>query len=129
VGRIEAPNEFEHIVVKRSGDEIVRLGQVATIEDGFAEIGSYSLRNGHPNVNLSITRSREASTISVAAEVRKVVEEINRTLPAGTKLEVTNDGGRDAESNLANVVEALIFGAGLTIFVVYAFLNSWRSTL
>ncbi len=28
-----------------------------------------------------------------------------------------------------NVVEALIFGAGLTIFVVYAFLNSWRSTL
>src|SRR5690606_9316233 len=81
VGRIEAPNEFEHIVVKRSGDEIVRLGQVATIEDGFAEIGSYSLRNGHPNVNLSITRSREASTISVAAEVRKVVEEINRTLP------------------------------------------------
>jgi HAE1 family hydrophobic/amphiphilic exporter-1 len=27
------------------------------------------------------------------------------------------------------VIDALIFGAGLTIFVVYAFLNSWRSTL
>ncbi|MBX5462859.1 MAG: efflux RND transporter permease subunit [Steroidobacteraceae bacterium] len=129
VGRIESPREFENIVVKRNGDEIVRLGQVAVVEDGFAELTSMSLRNGHPNVGLSIIRSREASTISVANEVRKLVEEINKTLPAGTTLEVTQDGGRDAESNLANVIEALIFGAGLTVFVVYAFLNSWRSTL
>src|SRR5207237_5587047 len=39
------------------------------------------------------------------------------------------DGGKDAENSLNNVVHALIFGAGLTIFVVYLFLNSWRSTL
>ncbi len=32
-------------------------------------------------------------------------------------------------TSLGNVIHALIFGAGLTIFVVYAFLNSWRSTL
>ena len=36
---------------------------------------------------------------------------------------------RTPSSSLNNVIEALIFGAGLTIFVVYAFLNSWRSTL
>jgi HAE1 family hydrophobic/amphiphilic exporter-1 len=129
VGRIESPREFEDVVLKRNGNEIVRLGQVATVEDGFAEINSYSLRNARPNVGLSITRSREASTISVAEEVRKLVEEINGTLPAGTKLEITQDGGEEAQSNLKNVIEALIFGAGLTIFVVYAFLNSWRSTL
>jgi hydrophobic/amphiphilic exporter-1 (mainly G- bacteria), HAE1 family len=129
VGRIESPKEFEDVVLKRNGNEIVRLGQVATVEDGFAEINSYSLRNARPNVGLSITRSREASTISVAEEVRKLVEEINATLPAGTKLEITQDGGEEAQSNLKNVIEALIFGAGLTIFVVYAFLNSWRSTL
>jgi HAE1 family hydrophobic/amphiphilic exporter-1 len=62
--------------------------------------------------------------VSVGALVRDLVGEINQTLPAGTKLEITEDGGKDAESSLKNVVEALIFGAGLTIFVVYAFLNS-----
>jgi hydrophobic/amphiphilic exporter-1 (mainly G- bacteria), HAE1 family len=129
VGRIESPREFEDIVLKRNGDEIVRLGQVATVEDGFAEVTSYSLRNGHPNVGLSVSRSRQASTISVAEEVRNLVKEINGTLPAGTKLEITQDGGEDAQNNLMNVIDALIFGAGLTIFVVYAFLNSWRSTL
>jgi len=129
VGRIERPAEFNDIVVKRQAGEIVRLGQVATVEDGFAEPGSYSLRSGQPNVGLSIIRSREASTVSVAERVRKEVEEINKTLPEGTKLEITRDGGEEASQNLNNVIHALIFGAGLTIFVVYAFLNSWRSTL
>ena len=129
VGRIESPAEFEQIVIRRRGNELVRLGQVATVEDGFAELSSISVRNGSPNVSLSITRTREASTVSVAAGVRKLVEEIGATLPAGTKLEVTRDGGREAQDSLDNVIHALVFGAGLTVFVVYLFLNSWRSTL
>jgi HAE1 family hydrophobic/amphiphilic exporter-1 len=116
--------------VKRNvNGQIVRLGQVATVQDGFAELSGFSLRNAHPNVGISVTRSRDASTVSVAGKIRKLVGEINKTLPKGTKLEVTQDGGKDAENSLRNVIDALIFGAGLTIFVVYAFLNSWRSTL
>jgi HAE1 family hydrophobic/amphiphilic exporter-1 len=129
VGRIESPAEFEQIVIRRRGNEIVRLGQVATVRDGFAELTGFSVRNGHPNVGLSITRSRDASTVSVADEVRALVADINKTLPEGTKLEVTQDGGENAQDSLDNVIHALVFGAGLTIFVVYAFLNSWRSTL
>ncbi|KQQ44476.1 acriflavin resistance protein [Duganella sp. Leaf126] len=129
VGRIERPEEFQQVVVKRNGDELVRLAQVATIEDGFAEMSSLSVRSGNPNVGISISRSRDASTVSVAHAVRKLTAEINKELPKGTQLEITQDGGEDAESSLNNVIEALVFGAGLTIFVVYAFLNSWRSTL
>ena len=129
VGRIESPVEFNNVVVKRVGSEIVRLGHVATVEDGFAEPESYSMRNAYPNVGLSVVRSRESSTVKVAELVRDEVTEINETLPEGTRLEVTYDGGEDASNSLSNVIHALIFGAGLTIFVVYAFLNSWRSTL
>ncbi|MET0266861.1 MAG: efflux RND transporter permease subunit [Duganella sp.] len=129
VGRIERPEEFQQVVVKRNGDELVRLAQVATIEDGFAEMSSLSVRSGKSNVGISITRSRDASTVSVAHAVRKLTAEINKELPKGTQLEITQDGGEDAEASLHNVIEALVFGAGLTIFVVYAFLNSWRSTL
>ena len=129
IGRIESPAEFEQIVVKRRGNEVVRLGQVASVQDGFAELSGLSVRSGHPNVGLSITRTREASTVAVADEIRKQVGEINKTLPAGTKLEVTQDGGRSAKDSLDNVIHALVFGAGLTVLVVYIFLNSWRSTL
>ncbi|NDP38954.1 MAG: efflux RND transporter permease subunit, partial [Rhodoferax sp.] len=129
VGRIESPAEFEQIVIRRRGKEVVRLAQVASIADGFAEMSSFSVRNGHPNVAITVTRSRDASTVSVATKVRDLVTELNKTLPKGTTLEVTRDGGEEAQSNLNNVIESLLFGAVLTIFVVYAFLNSWRSTL
>ncbi|WP_374673659.1 efflux RND transporter permease subunit [Ideonella sp.] len=129
VGRIERPEEFEQIVVQRRGEQIVRLGQVATVQDGFAEVTSVSVRNGKPNVGLSVTRARDASTVSVANEVRQLVAELDKTLPAGTHIEVTQDGGKDAENSLNNVIHALVFGAGLTVAVVYVFLNSWRSTL
>ena len=129
VGRIERPEEFQQVVVKRQGDNLIRLSQVATIEDGFAERNSGSMRSGKPNVGISITRSRDASTVTVAKNVHKVVDEIAKELQPGTILEVTDDGGQHAQDSLNNVIESLVFGAGLTIFVVYAFLNSWRSTL
>ena len=129
VGRIERPEDFQQVVVKRNGDELVRLAQVATIEDGFAETNSISMRSGQPNVGISITRSRDASTVAVAKRVHDVVKEVRTTLPAGTTLDVTDDQGEDAQSSLNNVIESLVLGAGLTIFVVYVFLNSWRSTL
>jgi hydrophobe/amphiphile efflux-1 (HAE1) family protein len=129
VGRLESPAEFEQIVVKRRGDEIVRLAQVATIADGFAELNSLSIRSGKPNVGIFVTRSRTASTVAVAKDVRKMMEEIKKELQPGTKLELVRDGGKEAQNSLNNVIESLLFGAVLTIFVVYAFLNSWRSTL
>ncbi len=129
VGRLATPAEFGQIVIKRRGDQMVRLGQVATVQDGFAELSGFSVRSGRPNVGISVTRTRDSSTVSVARDVRNMVAEIGKTLPAGTQLEVTQDGGKDAQSSLDNVVHALVFGAMLTIFVVYVFLNSWRSTL
>ena len=129
VGRIGSPADFEQIVVKRRGNELVRLGQVASTQDGFAELTSVSVRSGKPNVGISVTRSRDASTVSVANAVRTLVADIGSTLPAGTALEVTQDGGKEAQSSLNNVIEALVFGAVLTVFVVYVFLNSWRSTV
>ena len=129
VGRIAHPEDFSQVVVKRNGDTIVRLNQVADVKDGFADIESYSMRSGKSNVGISIIRSREASTVGIAKRVRAMVDDINKELPKGTRLDVTRDGGDEAQRSLNNVIESLVFGAVLTIFVVYAFLNSWRSTL
>ncbi|MDB5960443.1 MAG: acrB/AcrD/AcrF family protein, partial [Massilia sp.] len=129
VGRIERPEDFQQIVVKRRGEEIVRLAQVAEIRDGFADIDSLSIRSGKSNVGIQIARSRDASTVSIAVKVRQMVKDIEKELPAGTRIEITRDGGDESQRSLNNVIESLVLGAVLTIFVVYAFLNSWRSTL
>ena len=129
VGRIDRPDDFSQIVVKRNASQIVRLNQVADIQDGFADIDTVASRSGRNNVGILIIRSRDASTVSIAKRVRETVADINKELQSGTKLDITRDGGKDAQSSLNNVIESLIYGAVLTVLVVYAFLNSWRSTL
>ena len=129
VGRIESPGEFNQIPVKRMGDTLIRLGQVATVEDGFAEDTSHSQRDGRANVGIYVSRTRDASTVSVAQQVRDLVGTINKEQAGKVEIEVTRDGGKDAKSSLDNVVHSLFFGAFLTVAVVFVFLNSWRSTL
>ena len=129
VGRIESPADFEQIVVKRRGEEIVRLAQVAEIKDGFADINNLSIRSGKPNVGISVSRAKLASTVDVGKKIKLAVAELEKELQAGTRIEVVDDGADRSQRSLNNVIETLIFGAVLTIFVVYAFLNSWRSTL
>jgi HAE1 family hydrophobic/amphiphilic exporter-1 len=129
VGRIESPAEFNQVLIKRNGDNLIRLGQVATVQDGFAEALSHNERNGRLNVGIQVSRTRDASTVTVAKEVRDLVAQINKEQAGRTRLEITEDGGTEAQDSLDNVVHALFFGAGLTVLVVYVFLNSWRSTL
>ena len=129
VGRFETPAEFNEMLIKRRGDNLIRLGQVATVQDGFAEMDGYNERNNKLNVGISVTRTRDASTVSVAKGVRDLVETINKEQGGKSRLEITQDGGEDAQDSLDNVIHALFFGAGLTVLVVYVFLNSWRSTL
>ena len=129
VGRIESPAEFDQVPVKRSGDRLIRLGQVATVVDGFAELDSYSEHDGIPNVGIFVSRTHDSSTVSVARAVRELAGTIAREQGGKARLEITQDAGADAQDSLDNVVHSLLFGAGLTIVVVYVFLNSWRSTL
>lgn len=129
VGRIESPGEFNQMPVKRNGDTLIRLGQVATVEDGFAEDVSHNERDGKLDVGMYVSRTRDSSTVTVAKAVRDMVKTFNAEPGQKARLEITRDGGEDAQDSLNNVIHALFFGAGLTVLVVYVFLNSWRSTL
>lgn len=129
IGRLETPEDFSSIVIKRNGDDVLRLGDVAEVVDGTAPQDSLGLYNGQTSVGINVIRTREASTVAVSKLVRAELDDINKQLETGTQIDIANDGGEWAEQSLNNVIEALLFGALLTIFVVYAFLNSWRSTL
>jgi HAE1 family hydrophobic/amphiphilic exporter-1 len=128
-GRIERPEDFEQLVVGERGGGLIRLGQVADVTDGTAEQRSLALFNGELAVGIDVTKSKGASTTSVANAVKREVEEIRGTLPQGVRLEVVRDAGERVQNSVRNVEEALVEGAILTVLVVFLFLNSWRSTV
>lgn len=127
--RIETPEEFKNVVVGTRNGQSIRLSQVADVMDASAEARSLAVINGVEAVGLDITKSKGASTARVATDIKNRVNELIKTLPPGTKLTVVKDAGVRVTSSVNNVEEALIEGALLTIFVVFLFLNSWRSTV
>ena len=128
-GRLEGPQDFMNLVVAERGGQIVRLGQVATAIDGTQEQRSLALYNGVEAVGINIVKAKGYSTTDVSAKVRKKVGEIQKTLPAGVKIDIVKDAGQRVKASVRNVEEALLIGALLTVLVVFVFLNSWRSTV
>jgi len=129
LGRLENPSDFENVVIKQMGDASVRLGQVAEVVDGHAEQRRYTLLNGVPSVGIAVTKSREASTITVTDNLLATLEELKPELPEGVEITTVFNDGKWVRNSLRNVIEALTAGALLTILTVYIFLNSWRSTI
>jgi HAE1 family hydrophobic/amphiphilic exporter-1 len=128
-GRLEGPQDFMNLVVAERNGQIVRLGQVADAIDGTQEQRSLALYNGNEAVGINIVKAKGYSTTDVSAKVRAKVAEIQKTLPAGVKIDVVKDSGLRVKASVTNVEEALLIGALLTVLVVFVFLNSWRSTV
>ncbi|MFN8571334.1 MAG: efflux RND transporter permease subunit [Gemmatimonadaceae bacterium] len=128
-GRLGTPEEFAQIVVVERNGQLVRLGQVADVIDATEEARTGALFNGREAVGIDIKKSAGYSTTTVAAEVLTRVESIRKGLPTGATLDVVKNSGDRVEHSVSNVKVALLEGALLTVFVVFLFLNSWRSTV
>ena len=128
-GRLERPEDFLQLVVAERDGRLIRLGQVAGVRDGTEEPRTLALYNGDESVGVDIKKSAGYSTTDVSDRIRSRVEEIRKTLPPGTKIELVKDAGTRVDAAVDNVIEALVEGALLTVLVVFLFLNSWRSTV
>src|SRR3954465_14592108 len=128
-GRLQAPEEFTHLVVAERNGQLIRLGQVAEIKDGTIEPRTLALYDSREAVGIDIKKSKGFSTTDVASRLIARVDLIKKRLPPGTTMEVVKNSGVRVDHAVRNVQEALIEGAILTVLVVFLFLNSWRSTV
>jgi HAE1 family hydrophobic/amphiphilic exporter-1 len=128
-GRAEGPADFAKLVVAERQGQTIRLGQVAKVYDGTEEPRTLALYNDRQAVGLEVIKSKGYSTTQVSDQIRGRVAGLQGTMPAGVKLEIVQDAGERVSRAVANVQEALIEGALLTVLVVFLFLNSWRSTV
>jgi len=127
--RMQRPEDFNRIIVTRKGTTPIRLGQVATVQDGAQEIDTLALYNGQRTLLASVQKSQDENTIAVIDGLTRAVAELQPLLPPGVRLEPITDGSRPIRVAVDNVRRTLIEGAILTVLIVFLFLNSWRSTV
>ena len=140
--RLKTPRDFRDIVVARkgvapsatgtagsAGGSVVRLWQVADVVDGPQEMESLALYNGQRTVLLSVQKSQGENTIAVVDGLTDALAASKAVTPPNMRTEINRDNSRSIRVSVANVKRTLIEGAGLTVLIVFLFLNSWRSTV
>ena len=94
-------SEFANLPIKSSntGGEI-RLGDIATIEDGFEETKRESYYNGKPTVSLSVYASENQPPMAVSEAVNRYIEQVSPTLPRSVLVEVRYDRTEDYQERI-----------------------------
>jgi multidrug efflux pump len=108
---------------------ITRLGDVARVEEGPDERRRMFRSNGEDMVGISIQRQSQANDLEISEEVSKAVEEINRTLPAGTNMKVGVDFSVFTKEAIHEVWITMGLSLLLVALVNFIFLGSWRSAI
>jgi HAE1 family hydrophobic/amphiphilic exporter-1 len=130
LGRLNSIQGFRDIVLKTSeGGGTVRLSDVAIIRDSAARQSSAAELNGKPTLQIVIRKQSGTNALAVISDVKSRLKEIEKTLPPGYKMTITDDQSEYIEAAVHAVEEHLILGAFLATLVVLLFLWSWRSTI
>jgi hydrophobic/amphiphilic exporter-1 (mainly G- bacteria), HAE1 family len=128
-GRVQSVDEMRKLVVKHDNGRIVRLDDVARIEDGVEEVETSALWNGQRTVLLTVRKQSGTNTVAVVDAVNDRLKDIRAELPHGYTLEIQRDGSAVIRTGTEAVTEHLIVGALLAALIVLLFLGNVRSTV
>lgn len=125
------PSQYEDIILKSSqdGSAIVRVKDVARAEMGRKLYVDDNKLNGMPATPIAIYQQAGANGIEVSKAVRKTLEDLKRTMPAGIEYVIALDTTDFVRLSVKEVVHTLFEAILLVIAVVYLFLQSFRATI
>lgn len=128
LGKAQSVDDIGKIVVKERDGGLVRLNDVARLEDGAEEQDTVALRNGQPTITLSIRRQSGENTVAVVDAVKERLDEIKKTLPQGYSVEIVRDNSLVIRTSTHAVKEHLVLGSVFAALIVLFFLANGRAT-
>jgi HAE1 family hydrophobic/amphiphilic exporter-1 len=127
-GKAKTVADFGELIVAERAGRLVRLREVAVVEDGMAEARTIARLNGRPGVALQIQRQSGANIVSIAHHVRAEIERIREGLPPGVEIALARDYAMIIEEQIRSVFVDMLIAAALVVAVVLFFLRNLRTT-
>ncbi len=133
LGRLTTVNDFEEMLIKQTGNTVIRLKDV-----GSAELGEMNERTAIINetgnlnrvgVGVAIQIQRGANAIEVVDEFYKRLEQLRKDIPSDYRLIVGFDFTQSVRESIKEVEETLFIAFGLVVIIIFLFLRDWRSTI
>jgi multidrug efflux pump len=129
MGLMHTAKEFDDLVIKESGNNIVRFKDVGRAELSPEDIKSILKRNGEPMVMNVIIPQPGANHIEIANEAYERVEQLKKDLPEDVTIEMIYDNTQFIRASISEVEETVYVAFILVVIVIFMFLRDWRVTL
>ena len=129
-GRLSKPEEFGNIVVRTGANgEVLYLRDVADVELGRVTYGFSNKMNGYTSSMAMVFQSPGSNATEIIERCIALVDKLKKDLPNGLEYTIPMNNNDFLYASINNVVHTLIEAFILVFFVVYVFLQDFRSTL
>ncbi len=129
LGLMHTAQEFNELIIKRDGNNIVRFQDVGRAEIAPEDMRSIMRKNGEPMVIDVIIPQPGANQIEIADEAYKRIEQLKKDLPEDVTIEMVYDNTRFIRASIAEVEKTIYEAFILVVLIIFFFLRDWRVTL
>jgi len=120
---------YRHIIVKNANGNIVRLRDIATVEGGTRNSRSAAWFNRQPAILLNVTKQNDANVIATVDQIRALLPELKRWIPAGVDISVLSDRTSTIRASVQDMQYTLLATVLLVMLVVFVFLRRVTPTI
>ena len=129
MGQMHTADEFNNIILKKSGGNIIRISDVGLAELGPADLKSYMKMNGVPMVGVAVIPQPGANHIEIADAVYARMEQMKKDLPNDVEYTYGFDSTKFIRASINEVKSTIYEAFILVIIIIFLFLRDWRVTL
>ncbi len=123
-GQAYRRTDFENIVLKTNPDgSIIRVGDVATVIDGFQEDAVSTTFNGRRAALIEVDRVGNESALEIARQVKAYIDAQQASLPAGMTLGYWDDDSQQLKNRLGLLGSSAVQGSLLVLLLLTLFLR------
>ena len=122
-------DDYRNIVIKMKNGNVVRLSDVATVEQSNRNSRAAAMFNAQPAILLIITKQRDANVIETVDGIKELLPEIKRWIPPGIDISILSDRTGTIRASVFDMQVTLGLSVVLVMLVVYVFLRRPTPTL
>jgi len=115
----DTETEFNDIIIRETSDGgMIRVGDVATVVDGFEDNPILATLNGEPAVLLQIMSTEVMDIVTASESVNEWIEKRRESLPEGASLTLWTDQAVDFKGRMKTIGSSAIQGLALVMLVL-----------
>ncbi|MFZ4741214.1 MAG: efflux RND transporter permease subunit [Bacteroidales bacterium] len=124
-GRLTTEEDFNNLILRQTNNQVIRLKDVGEAVLGPQNEESGASINGATGLSLALIPLPGANSIEISNEFYKRLEQIQKTLPQGVRLDIGRDKSIFVKQSVTDVIETLGIAIFLVVLIIFLFFRNW----